>query len=343
MVFLARAEAIASRSVRRLRGDAARLRQRIEERSESREAVPEDVLAWEIREMAEFRGRAHLAGVVFAPNGASVERVQMLDPVGGFLAASVNGAGSERFEFQGEFPLPADVHVDSVRLRALLSDGTRTERSEIVARAFGQDPYHVLTNRFFTECRDRGERVGGRALEIGSRARSGHVRRAMIEPMDYVGLDIVEGENTDLVGDAHSLSTLLERRSFDAVFSISTFEHLAMPWKVAIEINRVLKRGGLVFAASHHVFPLHDAPWDFWRFSDSAWHALFNEATGFRIRETAMGEPAMIVAKFNHAVTTGLEAQPAYIGSAVLAEKISETDLDWPVDPSVLSNAAYPA
>jgi hypothetical protein len=24
-------------------------------------------------------------------------------------------------------------------------------------------------------------------------------------------------------------------------------------------------------------------PWDFWRFSGDAWHALFNEKTGFRV------------------------------------------------------------
>jgi hypothetical protein len=43
-----------------------------------------------------------------------------------------------------------------------------------------------------------------------------------------------------------------------------------------------------------------------------------------------------------HAVTRRLDEEPAFIASAVLAEAIAETDLDWPVDPGVVQLAEYP-
>ena len=39
----------------------------------------------------------------------------------------------------------------------------------------------------------------------------------MFEGMDYVGLDIMEGENVDVVGDAHALSESVGRNRFDGI------------------------------------------------------------------------------------------------------------------------------
>ncbi|WP_373690468.1 methyltransferase domain-containing protein [Sphingobium sp. DEHP117] len=62
-----------------------------------------------------------------------------------------------------------------------------------------------------------------------------------------------------------------EASSFDAVYSVSVFEHLLMPWKVALEMNRVLRMGGIAYIHTHQTLGLHDMPWDFWRFSDTSW------------------------------------------------------------------------
>jgi hypothetical protein len=34
--------------------------------------------------------------------------------------------------------------------------------------------------------------------------------------------------------------------------------------KVALEMNRIMKTGGLVMLATHQTWPLHEVPWDFW-------------------------------------------------------------------------------
>ncbi len=89
-------------------------------------------------------------------------------------------------------------------------------------------------------------------LEIGSRNVSGPVRRDMFpNAVEYVGIDVREGENVDVVGDVHELSKLVPNNHFDIVYSISVFEHLLFPWKAALEINKALKPGGHVMTATH--------------------------------------------------------------------------------------------
>ena len=47
------------------------------------------------------------------------------------------------------------------------------------------------------------------------------------------------GENVDVVADAHELSKHIEHGTVDAVFGLSVIEHIAMTWKMAIELNRI--------------------------------------------------------------------------------------------------------
>src|SRR5262249_19828853 len=150
-----------------------------------------------------------------------------------------------------------------------LDGGETIELRELAARRLEQDPYHELNRRFVSCLKERK----GTLLEIGSRARSGNIRRDSLPAgMSYVGLDVKAGDNVDVVGDAHELSELFSPERFDAIMSFATFQHLIMPWKVAIEMNRVLRVGGLVFITSHQTWPMCDVPWDFWRYSDRAWH-----------------------------------------------------------------------
>lgn len=185
----------------------------------------------------------------------------------------------------------------------------------------------------------------GRFLEVGSRARSGVSRRNDLpEGWSYTGMDIMPGENVDVVGDAHKLSRIegLGGR-YDAVMAHSVIEHILMPWKFALELNKVMNVGALGYFSTHQGWPLHDAPWDFWRFSDQTWRALFNQATGFRILDAAMGERAFVVPQHMHAVTQfGLE-NIVYLSSNVTIEKVGDTTLQWPVEVEDIVSTTYPA
>jgi hypothetical protein len=183
----------------------------------------------------------------------------------------------------------------------------------------------------------------GTLLEVGSRARSGVTRRELIpDGWSYVGMDIMGGPNVDVIGDAHELGALFPQQRFDAVMAFSVIEHLLMPWKFAIELNRVLTLGALGLITTHQAWPLHDMPWDFWRFSDRAWGALFNRATGFEVIRAEMGEPTYFVAQRCHAVTNFGTVNQGYLASNVLFRKIAETDLQWPVRLTDVTSTSYP-
>lgn len=184
----------------------------------------------------------------------------------------------------------------------------------------------------------------GRILEIGSRARSGVTRRLLFGDRPYVGVDVLPGEGVTAVGDAHALSTIVEPESIDIIFSSSVFEHLVMPWKVALEMNKVLRTGGIALIVTHQTCGMHDRPWDFWRFSDTAWHGIFNRRMGFEIVHAHLGCPMYIVPFLRLAEFAGYEASAGFYQSAVLVRKIgsSDPDLRWDLGAQDVLNTVYP-
>ncbi|SMG60502.1 methyltransferase domain-containing protein [Paraburkholderia susongensis] len=181
-------------------------------------------------------------------------------------------------------------------------------------------------------------------LEIGSRKRSGNAKTDRVPGhASYVGFDIAAGPNVDVVGDAHFMSQTLPHNHFDFVFSISTFEHLLMPWKAAVELNTVMKNGGLAFIHSHQTWPVHDAPWDFYRFSKFGWHGIFNRYSGFEVIASEHAEPATIIPKMQmNNPSTFLELQTGYLMSVCLVKKIGPSILSWDADPATIMVTAYP-
>jgi len=132
-------------------------------------------------------------------------------------------------------------------------------------------------------------------LDIGGRARSGvSIKSDWAEWADVTVLDIVDEPDVDICADAHKVSQYFDKNMFDAVISVSVFEHLAYPLKVVIEVEKILKEGGYFMVHSHQTIGMHDVPWDFWRFSDSAYRALFCSSTGFEVVETVMCGPMHI-------------------------------------------------
>jgi Methyltransferase domain len=305
----------------------------------------DDGLVCQIEELLHFRDSGYLSGWAFHPEHHLCDLAYQLPGEGPTVIANWRLPTPELIHAYGPqaaqcgFTVRIDV-TDPARLRDVSLNFSSTSGGYFVVRdlpvnALARDPYHRLQAEYFQSLR---ELQHPRVLEIGSRNRTGQVRRDLIGPRtSYVGLDVVDGENVDVVGDAHNLSRLFEPRGFDSVFSVSTFEHLAMPWKAAIEANRVMKVGATLMVATHQTWPLHEQPWDFWRFSDSAWSALFNRFTGFEVVHTAMGEPASVVSHVLHSPTLYLPDRPARLASAVVCRKTGEPRVDWEVPlPEIL-------
>lgn len=205
-------------------------------------------------------------------------------------------------------------------------------------RSRPDDPYHAVFDDFIALVNGLHE---PRVLELGSRGTLADPRLRGLG--HYTGFDIHPGPNVDVVGDVHSLSQHVAG-PFDAVYSISTFEHLAMPWKAVLEINAVLADGGLLFIATHHSWPPHELPWDFWRYSPAAFEALLNRHTGFEIIRAESGLPALIVPMVRGEGMDEVRRNPSALAVSALARKISapRADLRWDLSASDVIESDYP-
>ena len=192
------------------------------------------------------------------------------------------------------------------------------------ARLSSTDRGPHLFKRFRAEVNERKLSI----LEIGSRIvcpESASRRNLFPAAPSYTGFDYYADGNTDVVGDAHALSSHFPNR-FDAVFSLAVLEHLAMPWVAAMEINKVLNVGGLTFHQTHFTFPIHEQPWDFWRFSDQGLRALFSRPLGWEVLGCEFMTPVRIYPEEGRPELLHLPGQTAFIHVAVLARKIAEID-----------------
>lgn len=173
---------------------------------------------------------------------------------------------------------------------------------------------------------------GMKILEVGSRVVTGANFRDRFSKADYVGFDFYAGENVDVVGDAHRLSSYFEPgQKFDLIFSAAVFEHLHMPWVAAQEIQKLLKLGGCVFVETHFSYVAHERPWNFFQFSEMGLRALFNKALGFDLIDYGMSNP--ISGHFSRRADRYLRFNPVrelYCHSEILCRKTREVEgFDW--------------
>ena len=206
--------------------------------------------------------------------------------------------------------------------------------------AHGQAYYEIIE--------DFVARVNGapkpRVLELGSRNVTGVRHRThLADHVELLGVDVQAGPDVDVVADAHALASQFEPESFDAVYAISVFEHLAMPWKVILEISRVLKPGGLLLIATHPAWPPHELPWDFWRFSPEAMRVLLNEKTGFELLRCGEGEPGRMLALADTVPVRRIHRSPVSFAVAALAKKVGDPDtgLRWDLTPGDVLDSEY--
>jgi hypothetical protein len=85
-----------------------------------------------------------------------------------------------------------------------------------------------------------------KVLEVGSLNINGSVRQ-FFENCDYVGVDLAEGKDVDLVGHIHMLP--LAENSFDTVISCECFEH-DKHWKETFQTMYNVSRGLVIFSCA---------------------------------------------------------------------------------------------
>ncbi len=110
-----------------------------------------------------------------------------------------------------------------------------------------------------------------------------------------VALDIRRAHGVAVVGDA--LALCFPDATFDTVLCTEVLEHLPDPQRGVDEMHRVLRDGGTLLLTTRFLFPIHDAPGDFFRYTRYGLQHLLRAFEDVEIVEEAdpMGTIAILV------------------------------------------------
>jgi len=103
---------------------------------------------------------------------------------------------------------------------------------------------------------------------------------------EYTGLDHQDTQHdasaVDIFGTADAIP--VDDETFDSVLCTSVLEHVEEPQKAIAECYRVLKKGGYAVYTVPLIWPLHEEPRDFFRFTRYGLDHLFRQQ-GFKVIE----------------------------------------------------------
>jgi ubiquinone/menaquinone biosynthesis C-methylase UbiE len=133
-----------------------------------------------------------------------------------------------------------------------------------------------------------------------------------------VAFDIYGSPLTQFVADAHQIP--LASESVDAVVIQAVLEHVLDPERVVGEIHRVLRPGGLVYAETPFLQPVHAGPYDFTRYTVSGHRHLFRSFEEIDAGVVA-GPGAQLLASVEHVVRGLLRSE--------LAGKLARATFFW--------------
>ncbi len=179
-----------------------------------------------------------------------------------------------------------------------------------------------LERRFTARCADV---LSPSVLELGSLqsvpGRSTLHRDWVPHASEFLGTDIEDGPDVEIVADLHRLTDVVGPERFDVILSCSTFEHLKYPTVAAHELMKALKVGGLLFVQTHQSLPLHGYPNDYFRFSQDALASLFGTQMGFEVIATNYDFPVRLYSR--RVATT--QHMPAFLNTTLWGEKRAPT------------------
>jgi SAM-dependent methyltransferase len=133
-----------------------------------------------------------------------------------------------------------------------------------------------------------------------------------------IALDLRQGAGVHLRADAHALPFV--DRSFDVVLCTEVLEHLIEPQRGIDEMFRVLKPGGQLLLTTRFLFPIHDAPDDYFRYTKYGLRHLLRRFERIAIAEEtdAVGTLAVLVQRLGMQAET-LRSTPLRAGWLVAA------------------------
>ena len=109
------------------------------------------------------------------------------------------------------------------------------------------------------------------SLQVPSQVGFADLRR-FFPNKKYIGADMREGPGVNIILNLHAID--LPSESVGTVLILDTLEHVEFARKAIDEVYRILKPDGILIITSVMNFPIHDYPYDYWRFTPEAFRSL---------------------------------------------------------------------
>ena len=149
---------------------------------------------------------------------------------------------------------------------------------------------YTVRRAVLSAVRRAAQEFKGELLDVGC-GRSPY--RSLIEPRlsRYLGMDLannpIHRNQPDLLWDGKTIP--LEENSVDWTMATEVLEHCPEPAQVLAEILRVLRPGGGFFFTVPFLWPLHEVPYDEYRYTPFAMARLLGAAGFENVQIRALG------------------------------------------------------
>ncbi len=159
-----------------------------------------------------------------------------------------------------------------------LTDSIRERKRVILENVFFRpswysiflNPYFINRNSLYKGIREfaANTKENSAILDVGCGLKP---YRFLFKTENYLGIDIETGghsnqeKHVDKFYDGENIP--FDDRSFDVVICTQVLEHAYKPEKIIAECSRVLRPDGKIFISMPFVYPEHEIPFDFQRFT----------------------------------------------------------------------------
>jgi SAM-dependent methyltransferase len=130
-----------------------------------------------------------------------------------------------------------------------------------------------------------GDASSQRILEIGSGRQDLGADAYSLKPLFPEAAEFVQSDVNPAFGHrVVDVTDMSIDQEFDAILCLYVLEHVFDVRAAVDNMRKALRPGGKVFIAVPHVYPYHDEPIDFWRFTEYSLRELCRDFSAVEIR-----------------------------------------------------------